>query len=97
MTRKIKKDLIKKYRAKVQKGEHKEVKARVPKDAKVVMTSRGPSLMGNLSRRKDGSIRGGAILATLSPESTKNKKQRWKQIGKPKKGKIRLKKGGRAR
>ena len=59
----IRKVLEKKFRDKVQKKEHKQVKAKIPRGARV----KDGMLMVPDSFTKSGKIRGGKILSSLKP------------------------------
>ena len=63
----MRKALEKKFRDKVQKKEHKQVKAKIPSGARVM----GGKLMVPDSFTKSGKIRGGKILSSLEPRKGK--------------------------
>ena len=63
----MRKALEKKFRDKVQKKEHKQVKAKIPRGARVM----GGKLIVPDSFTKSGKIRGGKILSSLEPRKGK--------------------------
>ena len=86
----IRKALEKKFRDKVQKKEHKQVKAKIPRGARV----KDGMLMVPDSFTKSGKIRGGKILSSLKPRKGQGKRPEVGSAKQRPKKRINFEKGG---